>query len=297
MPERGEAVLISVILPAAGVGQRFRGAGRDAEASASKIEYLLDRRPVFLHAIDALRTRPEIGQVLMAVHPERVDEFRLRWGEVLADRGVRLVAGGTRERWETVSLALQQVDPESTHVAVHDAARPIVPADLLDRLIRAARRWPAVVPALPVSDTLKRVGDAAPATIADPAEDTDQADRIFAAIQEPPGHVSPQHRTIIETVPRADLVAVQTPQVFSRPLLERAYAALLQDPGDTRRITDDASLVEALGEPVVTVDGHGSNLKLTRPEDADLLTALIQQTSQRQAKRDAVADLFGDDED
>ena len=298
-------MLISVILPAAGSGRRFRGEGRDATASASKIEYLLEGKPVFLHAVDALRGLPEVFEVLMAVHPERLGEFEMRWGAALSDRGVRLVAGGLAERWETVKLALDRVDPRASHVAVHDAARPIVPQAVLERLVRAGRRWPAVIPVLPISSTVKRVGPLPPEWsgdrqgMGDAEAGQDAADRILSAIgpDEGDGSSNDERRLVIETVPRANLVAVQTPQLFEVSLLRRAYAEALDDPPGMAGVTDDASLIERLGEAVVTVEGHGSNLKITRPEDAELLANLLKQRTESAARKRAVAELFGDDED
>ena len=260
---------ISVILPAAGVGSRFGvgGAhGTAAAASASKIEFLIDSKPVFLHAVDALRAVPEVGQILLAVHPDRKDDFSFRWQDLLRDRRVQLIAGGRVERWETVQLALAAVDAAATHIAVHDAARPLVPLELLQRLMTAARRHPAVIPALPVSSTLKRVNDE-PLTSqgsGDSGSEKDAIDRfdeILDLTNAPP--ISPlignqgtgdarasarSVRSVVETVPRQGLIAVQTPQIFEAALLRRAYAAAAGSSAEAAwamaGITDDASLVE-----------------------------------------------------
>ncbi len=275
---------ICVILPAAGLGQRF-AAGDPlglTRASASKIEFELDHKPVFLHAIEAFRAVGQVGQIILAVHPDRFDDFRFRWADKLAFLQVDLVAGGTVERWETVKLALEAVRDGATHIAVHDAARPVVSVKLIERVLVAAERLPAVIPGLPVSSTLKKVGP-------EEAGAEAQIDPLDDILGE---GTSPAARPVHGTVPRDGLVAIQTPQVFEIELLRRAYDRADQYPG----ITDDAGLVEALGETVHVVEGDPGNIKITHPGDAELAAALLAYRKQSTAAK-TVADLFGDDDD
>ena len=279
---------VSVILPAAGTGSRF--APDSPDAPRSKIEHELEGRAVFLHALDRFIEHPEVVQVILAVNPRTLNEFRDRWGEQLAFLGVELVAGGSKERWETVSLALRAVvgvgavGGEATHVAVHDAARPLVSRTLIDRVFAAAAHHDAVIPGLPVSDTLKRVADAEPL----PSPEDDPADAILGLTEDQAGGAV---QRVVQTVPRGSLVAVQTPQVFERSLLERAYENL----GGGSAVTDDASVVEALGEPVYVVEGDPLNLKVTRPEDAELAAAILR--LRREASQQAAAvRLFAEDD-
>jgi 2-C-methyl-D-erythritol 4-phosphate cytidylyltransferase len=122
---------------------------------------------------------------------------------------------------------------------VHDAARPLAPSELADDVVAALRRGAdAVVPGLPVTDTVKRVdGDA----------------------------------TVVETVPREHLRAVQTPQGFRREVLAAAHEAA----GAEAAATDDAGLVERLGRPVTVIAGHPEAFKVTRPLDLVLAEALL----------------------
>ncbi|MEO1236661.1 MAG: IspD/TarI family cytidylyltransferase [Planctomycetota bacterium] len=275
----------AVILPAAGEGRRFAAAG---VASASKIEFEIAGKPGFLHAIEAFRAIGAVGPILLAVHPDRLDEFRFRWDDRLAFHDATLIPGGRVERWETVKLALDHLDDPSgvTHVAVHDAARPAVSADLIERVFAAAERYAAVAPGLPVSSTLKRVGD--------PVSNPDAIDDILGGSEHTSATASP--RPVLETVPRDHLYAIQTPQVFTLDLLRRAYAQLA--PGiPATAVTDDAGVVEALGEPVHVVEGDPANLKLTHPGDAALLEALLAHHRQKQAEQQAIVDLFGDDDE
>ncbi|MEX0744426.1 MAG: 2-C-methyl-D-erythritol 4-phosphate cytidylyltransferase, partial [Phycisphaeraceae bacterium] len=145
----------AVILPAAGAGRRFND---DPQmANTSKIELALAGKAVFLRAIELFLRRSEVCDVLLAIAPDRVDEFNQRWGDTLRLHGVRVVPGGTVERWETVAKALAAVPDHCTHVAVHDAARPMASESLIDRIFAAAVTYDAVVPGLSVTNTLKRV--------------------------------------------------------------------------------------------------------------------------------------------
>jgi 2-C-methyl-D-erythritol 4-phosphate cytidylyltransferase len=152
-----------------------------------------------------------------------------------APAGVRVATGGAT-RSASVRAGLACVPDEVDVVVVHDAARPLASRGLFARVIAAVRAGAdAAVPGVPVTDTVKRVRD---------------------------------HR-VVETVPRDDLVAVQTPQAFRRSVLEAAHAGDGLD-------TDDAALVEAAGGTVVVVQGEARNLKLTLVDDLELAQALIE---------------------
>ncbi|MEX0777969.1 MAG: 2-C-methyl-D-erythritol 4-phosphate cytidylyltransferase [Phycisphaeraceae bacterium] len=278
---------IAVILPAAGVGKRF--AQSDANSAAtSKIEQDLGGRPVFLRAIELFLNRPNVGQIIIAVNPDAVDEFRFRWSDKLAFHGVTIVAGGRKERWETVLKALEAVQSGSTHAAIHDAARPLTSAALIDRVFEAAAKYPAVIPGLPASATLKRV-----APVDSPPQDADPLDAIFGSAGKPTIHV----QRVVATVDRRDMVEVQTPQVFALDLLRRAYAQITDGRLDPTGVTDDASLIEAMGEPVMVVEGESTNLKITRPPDLALASAFVAAQEQKHAIGLAKKRLFADEEE
>ncbi len=273
---------ISVILPAAGLGQRF-AAG--TAQSSSKVEFELGGKAVFLHAADLFLGRADVTQVLLAVDPDKLEDFRFRWEDKLSFMGVAAVAGGKADRWESVKLALQHVSPHATHVAVHDAARPVASAAMIDRVFDAAAHHDAVVPGLPMGDTLKLVGEDA-----EPAGDADPLDALLSLT------ASPRSALRIErTVPRAGVYRVQTPQVFRRELLVACYDRI--DAGNADGITDDASVVERAGHTVHLVEGDPLNLKLTHPADAELLAAVLRMREESSARLAAERALFGDDED
>ncbi|MEM9751955.1 MAG: 2-C-methyl-D-erythritol 4-phosphate cytidylyltransferase [Planctomycetota bacterium] len=304
----------SVILPAAGRGSRFaagRSGGPNLAASASKIELELEGRAVFLRSIDLFHGRPEVEQIVLAVDPMRYDEFMARWGETLAFMHVDAVPGGTAERWETVAEALKVVREDVKHIAVHDAARPATPKAMIDRVFAAAETEDAVIPGLTVADTLKRIDAAGQDQPAHPGtSDTagSRADAILGMLDGDGGDGDAQVEawkasagaalgTVTQTVSRDGLVGVQTPQVFRAEPFRAAYAELASDPAAMVGVTDDASLFERRGVPVTVVAGDPGNLKLTRPEDAELLSALLRYCDAETKQADAVKDLFGDDDD
>ncbi|MEM6258932.1 MAG: IspD/TarI family cytidylyltransferase [Planctomycetota bacterium] len=274
----------TVILPAAGLGSRFAVGDK---ASASKIEFELRHKPVFLRTIDLFHGRLDVGQIILAVHQDKLDDFKFRWADQLGFLGVKLIAGGKAERWQTVQIALDHVADDATHIAIHDAARPCVPPEMIDRVFSAAERLDAVVPGLRMSDTVKRAAESENSG----DRKADPIDTIFSEEASGP----PIANRITETVPRHDLYRVQTPQVFERGLIASAYAKLSVSHNDG--ITDDANVAERAGHEVFIVEGDPLNLKLTHPADAELLEAVLGMRDEKDAKASAVKQLFGDDED
>jgi 2-C-methyl-D-erythritol 4-phosphate cytidylyltransferase len=163
-----------------------------------------------------------------------------RFGAALGPRvasRITLVRGGP-ERQDSVRLGLQAA-PASDLTLVHDAARPLVPRSVIDAVIEAAERHGAAVPVVPVADTVKRLG----------------ADGRVEA-----------------TLARDDLRLAQTPQGFRTELLRTAYA---RAEAEGVRATDDATLVERIGAPVMAVPGSRRNLKITTPDDLRLAEAWL----------------------
>ena len=133
---------LSVIIPAAGASTRF--------ASGDKLSADLGGRPLLLRTVEIFTRRQEVDQIIVAGPPDGMDAFKDRFGAGLGFHGVTLVPGGREDRWETVRHALSAVKESSTHVAVHDAARPLVSDEMLDRVFMASRHLDAVVPVVPV---------------------------------------------------------------------------------------------------------------------------------------------------
>jgi len=155
----------------------------------------------------------------------------------LARRGVRVVEGGA-DRQESVLRGLEATNPAADIIAIHDGARPLVTREVIERTIESAKRFGSGVASVALKDTVKRV----------------RADG-----------------TVAETPRRDELRAVQTPQTFDAALIRRAHA--LGKSGE--RATDDAALVERMGEAVRLTEGDVENIKLTTPEDMLLAEQVI----------------------
>lgn len=202
-----------------------------------KVFVELDGRPVWIRAAEAFINRPDVAQTIIAVSPDDLDWFKDKFRPNLAFMPVELIAGGA-ERADTVQRALARVRADIDYVAVHDAARPLIAKEWIDSVFKAAIEHDAAILATPVTQTLKRVGA---------------------------GH------TIQETVPRDELWAAQTPQVFRRTLLMEAFAKR-----DGFVATDEAQLVERIGHLVQVVPGSPINLKITTQEDLRMAAALLE---------------------
>src|SRR5690606_3000608 len=218
--------------------------------------------PVLQRTVELFHKRDDVAQIIVAGphEPAAWEAFRLRHADKLAILGVTLCRGGKTHRYETVKAALAEVRDDATHIAVHDAARPATPPEVIERVFAAAAKFDAVIPAVEVADTLKRVSEQAEA-----AAEADLADAILGTSPD----AGPKARQVEESIDRTRLVAAQTPQIFATALLRRAY-----EQADLTS-TDDAGLVERLGEPVRVVEGDPRNIKITRPADVRLARSLL----------------------
>jgi len=214
-----------VILAAAGQSSRFQ------DANYKKPFAPLAGRPVWLHAAEKFLERSDVKKVVIVVAPEDREAFVEKFAANLAFMGIALAEGGAH-RAESVRNGLAKLDASIDTVAIHDAARPCIAAPWIEAVFTAGARTGAAILAIPVVGTLTRVG--------------------------PDG-------TIVETVDRTGLWEAQTPQVFSRAVLEKAFALH----GD-RQPTDEAQLVESVGQKVTVVRGSPINLKITSREDLHL---------------------------
>jgi 2-C-methyl-D-erythritol 4-phosphate cytidylyltransferase len=250
---------IAVIIPAAGASSRFQ---QGLEFARSKLDEDLGGRPVLQRTIEMFTKHPDVGAVIVAgpYDEDAMAEFKLRHGDKLSILGVRLVTGGRTHRYETIAAALAHVPDDATHIAVHDAARPCTPVELVERVFDAADRHDAVIPAIEATDTIKRVSE--------PVDDA-EPDPLDAILGTGDGGSRKTVRHVEETVNRVSLWACQTPQVFAADLLRRAYAQ------DDLASTDCAQLVERLGEPVTVIEGDPRNIKITRPTDMELARSIL----------------------
>jgi len=253
---------LAVILAAAGSSQRYAAAQLATDPSAqprSKLDEDLGGRPVLQRSVELFSNIPQVSQIIVAGPSDAgaFAAFKERYGDKLGLLGCMIIAGGSEFRYQTVALALKCLRPEITHVAVHDAARPCCPAILIEKLMEAAAEFGAAIPGIEVTDSIKRIGAKAAHAKADPLE------AILGS------STRRQYAVVGESVERAGLIAVQTPQIFSRSLLDAAYAQ------SDLASTDDAGLVSKLGHEVVVVAGDTRNIKITRPDDVALARAIL----------------------
>jgi 2-C-methyl-D-erythritol 4-phosphate cytidylyltransferase len=186
-------------------------------------------KPMLLHSLQRFQARDDVAMVVCVVPPQYAGDPPPWIFQSDAER--LLLSVGGRTRAESVRHGIADLPPECAIVLVHDAARPLVPMDVVDRVVGAVRAGTSAIAALPVVDTLKRVDAAG---------------------------------IITGTVPRDGLWRAQTPQGFPRDILLRAHRAAMDGGYDA---TDDAALVERLGEPVVVVRGSERAMKVTEPTD------------------------------
>jgi 2-C-methyl-D-erythritol 4-phosphate cytidylyltransferase len=222
----------SVILPAAGKSSRF------GDPKQKKIYTELDGRAVWLRAVEHFVNRDDVAQIIMAIAAEDRDMFERRYRASVAFMNIKVIEGGAT-RTETVARALEFVTPECDYIAVHDAARPCLSHEMIEAVFDAARAHGAALPGVRVADTIKEAGD--------------------------------DHLTT-RTLPRERLYLAQTPQVFRRDLLLKAYANLSHSGAS---ITDDCQLVEALGHGCAIVEGSALNIKITTQIDLKLAAAIL----------------------
>lgn len=232
-------MMVAALIVGAGRGQRYRASlAEAAEPEVPKALLSLAGRTLLEHAALAFAAVPEVS-LIVPVLPEAVLADLARWAPGLAAIAKLgpAVAGGA-ERQDSVSAGLAALPASTRLVAVHDAARPLVrPADVR-RVIAAAVAGGAAILAAPLADTPKRVRDG----------------------------------WIVESPPRSECFAAQTPQVFRVDWLREALAKAA---AEGVRATDDAALVERLGMPVRVVVGPTTNLKITIASDLALAEALL----------------------
>jgi 2-C-methyl-D-erythritol 4-phosphate cytidylyltransferase len=229
-------VFVSAIIPAAGVGRRF-GSGTNKQFLS------IAGKPILYYSIQQFQQCPLIDEIIVVVPPEWIAPVQTDIIMKYEFYKVSRVVQGGRERFNSVENGLNEANPATKIVAIHDGVRPLVSVQAIEKVVVAAQKDEAAILAVPVKDTVKIAKK---------------------------GYV---HRTL----DRNQLWAIQTPQVFKYDLIKKAYVKKdqLKMP-----ITDDAMLVEALGHPVKVVEGEYTNIKITSPDDFSLAEYLIMKQTQ-----------------
>ncbi len=191
----------------------------------------LGDRPILSHCLTAFAEHPLIDQVCLVVNREEKGRCRDELLPALAlNTPVILVEGGV-ERQASVYNGLRAIPHSHGIVLIHDGARPFVAPDLISACIEGARQWKACIPALPATETLKRV--------------------------------NAQH-CVEETLERRHIWMAQTPQAFELSLIKRSHEEALRRGW---QVTDDAGLLERMGVEVHVIEGRRENIKITVPQD------------------------------
>jgi len=223
---------IQAIIPSAGIGTRL-------ETSLQKPLVELCGKPLCVYALEAFEQSPVINSIILVGHQDKLFEF----GDIVKRYGLKKVAkivAGGETRCESVSNGLAVLDEDTDVVLVHDGARPLVSAQTIERAVELIRDWEAVVVAVPVKPTIKKInrGDLC----------------------------------VEETLNREDLWEVQTPQVFRRDILMKAHTQNKENSP-----TDDAMMVEQLGVKAKVATGDYRNIKITTQEDLMVAEAFLKQ--------------------
>ena len=199
----------------------------------------LDGVPVLLFTLRRLASCPAINEFIIATRAEEIDSIAAQVAREKFGHQVRIVRGGDT-RQDSVANALVEVSPEADLILVHDAVRPLITREQIERVIEEAMSCDAAILGVPAMDTVKEVKRASlPADVA----------------------------LITATIPRERVVLAQTPQVFRASLLLEAFAKARKDGVSA---SDEAGLVERMGHNVHVVAGSERNLKITRPGDMQL---------------------------
>ena len=223
--------MLSAIIVAGGSSQRM---GFD------KLFAIIAGEPVIAHTIRAFEHATSISEIVVVAREERHDEIR----KISRDTGfqkIRSIVPGGERRQDSVRAGLDQIDREAKYVAVHDAARPLITAEQIERAFDQCRVHGSAALAQPVNDTLKRA----------------DADLL-----------------VVGLVDRHRLYAMQTPQIFERKLIEDAYRGVY---AENASVTDEVSAVERLGHKIALVLNDDFNFKITYPRDLPVADFILRQ--------------------
>ena len=229
-------MIVSVIIPAAGLGLRLK-------SSLPKPLVKIGTKPILMHTLEALSKDTRITHISIAVSQGRGNGFEAVLRKNKIRKRITLILGGNTRR-ESVENCLRALPLETDTVLIHDAVRPFISQELITTLLEEAKSNPAVICGVPVKATIKQV------TMTQGLHDRS----VF----------------VEKTLKRENIWEIQTPQVFQKSVLLEAYAKY-----KNTAVTDDASLVEKLGVKIKVVLGSYFNIKITTPEDLVFAKAIV----------------------
>jgi 2-C-methyl-D-erythritol 4-phosphate cytidylyltransferase len=242
---------VAVIVPAAGLGTRMGRSSAEKTGTSRKQFMLLEGSPIMLHTVRKFAASGRVDKIVVAVRAEDLDWVGQMLAREFSKSLVRVVEGGN-SRQESVERGLAAVSPDTQLVAVHDAVRPFIDLDIIEKAIDEAHEYGAAIVGIVPVDTVKQVSG---------------AQATGAKVR--------------STISRERLVLAQTPQVFRYDLLKQAFEAARRD---SFVGTDESSLVERLEQVEVrVVMGSDRNIKITKPGDMNLARLFLEQETARQA--------------
>ena len=242
---------VAVILPAAGLGTRMGRTSAETTGTSRKQFMLLEGSPILLHTVRKFAASGRVSEIVIALRRDDLEWVGDLLRQEVRNKPVRVVEGGN-SRQESVERGLAAVNPDTQLVAVHDAVRPFIDLEIIEKAIDEAQEHGAAIVGIVPVDTVKQVSG---------------AQATGAKIR--------------STISRERLVLAQTPQVFRYDLLKQAFEAARRD-GFVG--TDESSLVERLEQVEVrVVMGSDHNIKITKPGDMDLARLFLEQETSRQA--------------
>lgn len=223
---------LGLLIPAAGQGKRMK-------ARKNKQFLMLRDKPLLAHTIGIFFKNPiiEIDQIIVVVRKEERAYCQKEIIDKYFDNTIKLVTGGETRR-QSVFNGLKSFSPSIDYVIIHDGARPLLPREVIGKLINSVKRYQAVTLGVKMKDTIKKID---------------------------------KEGQVISTLNRNELVSIQTPQAFKYELIMKAH----KEVSDTERVTDDASLVELYGHQVIVVEGSYENIKVTTHSDLVISEAIL----------------------
>ena len=241
---------VAVILPAAGLGTRMGRGSAEKTGTSRKQFMLLEGSPILMHTVRKFAASDRVNEIVVAVRAEDIGWVSEMLAEEFPRSRVRVTEGGN-SRQQSVEHGLSALQKDAELVAVHDAVRPFIDLETIHKAFDEAAETGAAIVGVPVVDTVKQVSRGT-------------------------GKVK-----IRATIPRDKLVLAQTPQVFRRELLDRAFQLARED-GFIG--TDEASMVERLDVEVSVVLGSDRNIKITKPSDMELAHLYLHEDTAKETK-------------
>ncbi len=231
---------VLAIIPAAGTGIRMGG-------GTPKQFLSLEGVPIFVHTLRKFVACEAIDAIILGLREGDMERAQKEIEHEHFGGAVRLIAGGA-SRQETVARCLAKAPPTTEIVVVHDAVRPFIELEMIERVLEEARRSGAAILGIPSVDTVKQV----------------------------------ERQTILGTIPRERIVLAQTPQAFRYMILREAFDRAMTEGFSG---TDESSLVERQGHNVTVLMGSDRNIKITKPSDLPLARLYIAQEREQQRIR------------